>query len=131
MKEYLVKVGFWLRAYDSVTIEASTDEKAVEKARHAAKALMESRAHPESIDRDERREGGIICVDRLAAGGRNEVAGYVPFDDDRIHPSLHDFVKRIAALPTNGEARKAGNAEAIRQYHALIGEARTLLDRGA
>ena len=36
MSEYLVKVGFWLRAYDSMTIEAATDAEAIEKAKAAA-----------------------------------------------------------------------------------------------
>jgi hypothetical protein len=33
MTEYVVKIGFWLRAYDSVTVEADADAEAIEKAK--------------------------------------------------------------------------------------------------
>ena len=52
MTEYVVKIAFWLRAYDGFTIEADTDAKAVEPARIAAKAAMRSGAHPEHIEID-------------------------------------------------------------------------------
>ncbi len=84
MTEYLVKVGFWLRAYDSVTLEAETDAEAMEKAKAAAKIAMGSRAHPEAIDTDERRQGVIAYIDRLGPGGRTAVVVDVAFDDDRI-----------------------------------------------
>jgi hypothetical protein len=32
MTEYVVKIAFWLRAFDSVTIEATSDAEAIEKA---------------------------------------------------------------------------------------------------
>ena len=35
MTEYVVKIAFWLRAFDSVTIEATSDAEAVEKAKVA------------------------------------------------------------------------------------------------
>ena len=84
MSEYIVKLGFWLRAYDSVSIEASSDAEALEKAKAAAKANMESRAWPEHVDTDERRQGVIAFIDRLDAAGRAAVAEDVAFDDDRI-----------------------------------------------
>jgi len=87
MTEYVVKVGFWLRAFDSVTIEAATDAEALEKARTAARLLMEARVHPESIDTDERRQGVIAYVDRLGRGGREAVTEDIAFDDDRINVS--------------------------------------------
>ena len=46
MTEYVVKIAFWLRAFDSVTIEATSDAEAVEKAKVAATAAMESTALP-------------------------------------------------------------------------------------
>ena len=55
MTEYVVKIAFWLRAFDSVTIEATSDAEAVDKAKVAATAAMESTAFPEHIDTDERR----------------------------------------------------------------------------
>ena len=84
MTEYLVKVGFWLRAYDSVTVDAAADAEAIENAKAAGKAAMESRAYPEAIDTDERRQGMIAYIDRLAPGTRKAVAEDVVFDDDRI-----------------------------------------------
>ena len=84
MSEYLVKVGFWLRAYDSVTIEAATDAEAIEKAKIVAATAMDSRACPEAIDTDERRQGVIAYVDRLSCGTREAVAEDVAFDTDRI-----------------------------------------------
>jgi hypothetical protein len=84
MTEYLVKVGFWLRAYDSVTLEAATHAEAMEKAKAAAKTAMQSREHPEAIDTDERRQGVIAYIDRLGPGGREAVVEDVAFDDDRI-----------------------------------------------
>jgi len=57
MTEYVAKIAFWLRAFDSVTIEAASDAEAIEKAKVAATTAMESTAFPEHIDTDERREG--------------------------------------------------------------------------
>ena len=65
MTEDVVKLAFWLRAWDSVTIEAEADPQAIDKAKAAAKRAMESRVIPESIDTDRRREGLIAYVDRL------------------------------------------------------------------
>ena len=59
MTEYIVKIAFWLRAFDGLTVEAETDAEAIEKAKSAAKAAMESMAYPEHIDIEERREGVI------------------------------------------------------------------------
>ena len=33
MTEYIVKIGFWLRAYDSRTIDAASDAEAIEQAK--------------------------------------------------------------------------------------------------
>jgi len=84
MTDYLVKVGFWLQAYDSVTIEAGTAGEAIDKAKAAARILMQSRAYPEAIDTDERRQGLIAYIDRVASGCRESVIEDVGFDDDRI-----------------------------------------------
>ena len=85
MHEYTVKIGFWLCAYDGFTVEARSDAEAIEKAKAAAKAAMESAAHPEHIDFEERREGVIAFIDRIAPDGRHAVAEDVEFDDDRTH----------------------------------------------
>jgi hypothetical protein len=87
MTEYLVKVGFWLRAFDSVTVEAANDAEAIEKAKAAAKTAMDSRAHPEAIDTDERRQGMIAYIDRLATGAREAVAKDIAFDSACIDAS--------------------------------------------
>jgi hypothetical protein len=84
MTEYIVKIAFWLRAFDSVNVEASTDAEAIEKAKVAARTAMESTAYPEHIDTDERREGVIAYIDQLTPDGREEVIEDVEFDDDRI-----------------------------------------------
>jgi hypothetical protein len=85
MTEYIVKVAFWLRAFDSVTLEAATDAEAIERAKAAARSAMESIAHPEHIDTDERREGVIAYIDRTDPDGHEPVIEDVEFDDDRIH----------------------------------------------
>jgi hypothetical protein len=84
MTEYIVKIGFWLRAYDSRTIDAASDAEAIEQAKVAA-AAMESMAIPEHVDTDERREGIIAFIDRVTPNGREAVIEDVEFDDDRIH----------------------------------------------
>lgn len=85
MTEYIVKIAFWLRAFDSMTLEAASDTEAIEKAKAAARTAMESAAYPEHIDTDERREGVIAYIDRLTPDGREDVIEDVEFDDDRIH----------------------------------------------
>ncbi len=45
---------------------------------------MQSRAYPEAIDTDERRQGLIAYIDRIAPGCRGPVIEDVAFDDDRI-----------------------------------------------
>jgi hypothetical protein len=84
MSEYLIKVGFWLHAYDSVTIEAEDDEQAISKGKACATTLMQSRAFPETIDTDERRRGIIAYIDRVAPGRRHCVVEDITFDSDRI-----------------------------------------------
>jgi hypothetical protein len=128
MTEYLVKVHFWLLSSDSVTIEASSDFEAIEKAKGAAVTVMDSHACPETIDFDERREGSISYIDRIEDDERDEVEGVIQFDTDRLYPSWHDFIGKIAALSIIAVTDDAGKAEALRQYHALIEEAKTLRD---
>ncbi|WP_245297063.1 MULTISPECIES: hypothetical protein [Rhodomicrobium] len=65
MTEYIVKIGFWVRAYDGFTVEANSDAEAIEKAKAAAAIAMKSIAHPEHIEIDERREGVIAFIDRI------------------------------------------------------------------
>jgi hypothetical protein len=86
MTEYVVKIGFWLRAYDSVTVEADADAEAIEKAKIAATTAMTSTAHPEHVEFDDRREGVIAFIDRVNPDGREPLVEDVAFDDDRIHP---------------------------------------------
>lgn len=85
MSEYIVKIGFWLRAYDGFAVEAECDADAIEQAKAAAKTAMESGAFPEHIDIEERREGIIAFVDRITPDGRDAVVEDVEFDDDHIH----------------------------------------------
>jgi hypothetical protein len=85
MTEYIVKIGFWLRAYDGFTVEADSDAQAIEKAKAAAATAMESVAQPEHVEIEERREGIIAFIDRITSDGREAVIEDVAFDDDRIH----------------------------------------------
>ncbi len=88
MTEYIVKLGFWLRAYESLTVTAETDADAIKTAKVAAKGAMETGNQPEHIDTDERREGIIAFIDRITLDGKKEtVIEDLEFDDDRIHPA--------------------------------------------
>jgi hypothetical protein len=126
--EYVVKLAFWLRGWDSVTIEAEADAEAIDKAKAAAKRAMESRVIPESIDTDRRREGLIAYVDRLDPDRRECVVENVVFDDDRIHGPLHDFVRRVTAMPTGEPEPTTGGQVGLGPWRALTEEARRLLD---
>lgn len=86
MTEYIVKIGFWLRAYEGFTVEADSDAEAIEKAKAAAVIAMESVAQPDHVEIEERREGIIAFIDRITCDGREAVIEDVAFDDDRIHP---------------------------------------------
>ena len=127
MTEYVVKLAFWLRAWDSVTIEAEADAEAIDKAKAAAKRAMESRVIPESIDTDRRREGLIAYVDRLDPDRRECVVEDVTFDDDHIHGPLRDFVRRVAAMPTGEPEPRTGSQAGLGSWRALTEEARRLL----
>ena len=127
MTEYVVKLAFWLRAWDSVTIKAEADAEAIDKAKAAAKHAMESRVSPEFIDTDRRREGLIADVDRLDPDRRECVVENVVFDDDQIHGPLHDFVRRVAAMPMGQPEPTTGGRAGLGSWRALIEEARRLL----
>jgi len=86
MAEYIVKIGFWLRAYDAFTVEADSDAEAIEKAKAGANTAIQSQGRPEDIDL-ERREGVIAYIDRVEPHGRSEVIENIAFDDDCIHGS--------------------------------------------
>jgi hypothetical protein len=126
MNEYLIKVGFWLRAFDSVTVEAPDDASALTLAKIAATTVMSSHNHPESIDFDERREGTIAYIDRIDPDGREEVVGYVPFDADRLHAPVQEFIERIASSPVAEADEGFNKHQGLPQYHALIAEAKAL-----
>jgi len=68
-----------------VSVDPAQIQDQVDKAKAAAKRAMESGAHPEHIDIEERREGVIAFIDRVAPDGRHPVIEDVEFDDDRIH----------------------------------------------
>ena len=86
MTEYIVKIGFWLHAYDGFTIEANSDDEAIKKAKALARVAMMSRAYPEHIEIETRREGIIGFIDRVTPDGREVIAENIEFDDDRIRP---------------------------------------------
>jgi len=113
MNDYVVKVAFWLRAFDTVIVEADTDAEATEKAKIAAKVAMDSTAHPEHIDFDERWEGVIVFIDRVTPTGRQAVVDDVAFDEDRIHPdgATADKYGEPAALSSPPRAVRTVAAE--------------------
>ena len=84
MNEYIVKVGFWLRAYDSFAVEADSDADAIAQAKAAAKTVMGSGAHPEHIEISERRDGIIAFIDRITPD-RQAVIEDVAFASDQVH----------------------------------------------
>jgi len=84
MNEYIVKVGFWLRAYDSFAVEAHSDADAIAQAKGAAKTVMGSGAQPEHIEIGERRDGIILFIDRITPDGRQAVIEDVPFTSDPV-----------------------------------------------
>lgn len=124
--EFLVKVRFWLRAYDSVTVYAASDEEAFERARLAAAELMLSGYQPEEIETDERREGLISYIDRIDEGDeRTEIIDALDFDGDRrLYPEIHAFLEKIAALDPDRDPTPEGLRDVLA---SLVAEARSLL----
>jgi len=98
MSEYIVKIGFWLRAYDGFTVDANSDSEAIEKAKTAAKTAMGSGAYPEHIEIEERREGVIAFIVRVTPQGCRVVTEDVEFDDDRIHNAPAAYSRLTAIL---------------------------------
>lgn len=84
MTEYIVKIGFWLRAYQGIAIDADSDAEVIEKAKVAATKAMESSAFPDHIDIDERRQGIIAYIDCKTPSGSRSVITDLEFDADRI-----------------------------------------------
>jgi hypothetical protein len=126
--EYLVKVHFWLPCTDTLTIEAASDAEAIEMAKLRAATVMDAREDPDFIDFDERHEGTISYIDRMTSDGREEVSDLLTFDEDRLYPDWHEFIEKIATSLFPDESEDA-KAEALRQYNALIEEAKTLRDQ--
>jgi hypothetical protein len=110
-----------------VTIEAEADAEAIDTAKAAAKRAMESRVIPESIDTDRRREG-LDCLRRPVDSDLREcVVENVVFDDDHIHAPLHDFVRRLAAMPMGELEVRTGSQAGLGSWRAFTEEARRLL----
>ncbi len=69
----------------TASVEANSDAQAIEKSKVAAKTVMASSAYPEHIEIEERREGVIAFIDRIAPDRRQAVIEDVAFDDNSIH----------------------------------------------
>lgn len=107
MREYIVKLRFWLRAYDSTVISAATDTEALYLARAAARHLMAQTGQPEEIDMEERHEGLISFIDTVSEDPLPLAAGIV-FDGDRpLRPEARQLVQKLAALDPNVDTRHA------------------------
>lgn len=116
MTEYVVKLRFWLRCWDSMHIEADSDEDAVRLAAVVAREMMQSASFPESVEADERREGLVSYIDRVDAEGRNEIAEAIEFPGARpLFPDADDLIARLTSFrldDVKGEVRT----------HNLLGE---------
>ena len=107
MKKYVVKIRFWLRAFDSTVISAVTDAEAFHLAKAAACHMMYWHGHPEEIDMEERREGLLSYVDTVD-GACEELAESIVFDGDRpLHPEARQLVRKLAVLDSNVDAGQA------------------------
>jgi hypothetical protein len=68
---------------------------------------MESGAHPEHIDIEERQEGIIAYIDRVGPNGRHAIIEDVAFDDDRIHDAPTGSSPSLPATPEVRPSRRA------------------------
>lgn len=99
MTDYVIKLRFWLRCWDSMTIDAETDADAIAMGHQVAREMMLGSGFPESIEADERREGLISYIDRIDAEGRNEIADAVEFDGAcRLFPEASFLISRLARV---------------------------------
>lgn len=95
MSVYIVKLRFWLRAYDSTTIAAATKAEAFHMAKLIARRMMASTGRPDEVDTESRREGLISYIDLLDGDGP-ELAEAVVFDGDRpLHSETRALIERI------------------------------------
>jgi len=110
MTDYVVKLRFWLRAYDSSVVSAATDAEALHLAKAMARHMMAQTGQPEEIDIEERREGLISYIDTMSEAPSPLAAGVV-FDGDRpLHLQARQLVQKLAALGPNVDA---GNAQQL------------------
>lgn len=108
MTEYIVKLRFWLRCWDSIHIEAENDDEAVRIACDTAREMMQLVSFPESIETDERREGLISYIDRIDAHERTEIAEAIEFQGARrLFAEADDLIVRLAQLRTDDFAGEA------------------------
>lgn len=124
MTDYIVKLRFWLRCWDSMTIDAASDADAIAIAQHIARELMLGSGFPESIEADERRERLISYIDRLDSEGRNEIAEAVEFDGAcRLFPEAAALIVRLAELHLD---LVSGEGELRRLLADLVRKARQI-----
>lgn len=122
MTEYIVKLRFWLRCWDSMDIEAKNDEEAIRIASDIAREMMQLVSFPESIETDERREGLISYIDRVDAQDRTEITETIEFHGARrLFPETDDLIVRLARLHTGDFA---GEAELRAVLDDIVAQAR-------
>ncbi|MBM2713473.1 hypothetical protein JQK88_20050 [Mesorhizobium caraganae] len=99
MTEYVVKLRFWLRCWDSMAIDADSDADAIAIAPQIAREMMSAASFPETLEADERREGLISYIDRIDAEGRNEIAEAIEFEGaQRLFPKAAALISRLSEL---------------------------------
>ena len=74
-----------LRAFEGFTVDAASDQEAIERAKAAALAQMEAITPPEHIDFDGRREGVIAFIDQITPEEHRVVGEDVECDTEQIH----------------------------------------------
>ena len=86
MSEYIVKIGFWLRAYDGFTVEAGIRRRCDRARPRQPRRRRWSRA---PIPNTSTSRSGAKASSPLSTAsrppGRHAVIEAVEFDDDRIH----------------------------------------------
>lgn len=104
MTKYIVKLRFWLRCWEGMTIDADNDADAIAMASQVAREMMYSASFPESIEADERRGGLISYIDRIDAEGRDEIAEAIEFDGARaLFPKAAALISRLTQLDVDGQ----------------------------
>lgn len=108
MIDYVVKLRFWLRCWDSMTVDVDNDGEVIAAAPQFAREMMRTASSPGSIEADEHREEHIFYVDRVDMERRNEIAEAIEFDGaGPLFPRAAALIPRLARLEIDDVQSKA------------------------